>query len=86
MLDIPCPQLERFAIELIDAYRLRDDLINKFPASQEAIEAGIEVFRVHGVITAHLAQCVICQNRTHAMEEKRLFSAIRNDSAISHVG
>ena len=86
MLDIPCPQLERFAVELIDAYRRRDELMSNFPGSQEAIRAGVEVFRVHGLITAHRAHCAICRSRVDAVRKKKPSSAVRNDSAISRAG
>ena len=83
MLDIPCPQLERLAAELIDAYRRRDDLICNVGSSPDAIRAGVEVFRIHGMITAHRSQCSICRSRADALQKKKPASVDRGD--LGHI-
>ena len=86
MLDIPCPQMDRFAVDLINAHRHRDDLINKAPASHEAIRAAVEVFRIQGLITAHRAQCIFCQSRAEAKQKKKPSVAVGAEDAIQRAG
>ena len=85
MLDIHCPQMDRFAVDLIDAYRRREDF-SKFPASHEAIGAAIEISRIHGLITAHRSQCPFCRVRAEAMQKRKSPVAARDENAMQRAG
>lgn len=76
MQDLRCPKLDRFANQLIDAYRRRESVSDDSADCGQFKTVNLEIAHIHDMMTEHRYACPFCRLRAKAALERKpaLFS------------
>ena len=72
-MSVRCPKMDGFGSLLIDAYRKREEVMNRKGSLLELIYTADKIAQIHTMISAHRNQCVVWQRLDYSLRTGRLF-------------
>jgi len=72
-MSIRCPKMDGFGSLLIDAYRQREEVMNRKGSLLELSYAAGKIAEIHAMISAHRNQCAVCRRLDYSLRTGPLF-------------